>query len=456
MKFFSKPVSEHAEVPLADAGRWEEVVSHWQHRETPVERRVSNGKNACYVVSVQVDNAPSQLAEILSLVKAQGDTIVGYEVVRLLQPEPRTFIGKGRSREVAARAKACGADLLVIDAELKPSQMRNLEDHSGIAICDREAVILNVFLRHAKTRQARIQVEIAHMEYLRPRIRGLGLDMDQQASSVMTGRGPGETVSELMARQLDDRLNKLRKALAKIQGAGIAQRKRRSPCHRVALVGYTNAGKTSLMNGLTASALSARDRPFETLDTTTRCLSRDGTDILISDTVGFIRRLPHRLLASFESTLAEINETDLLVVVVDYADPEKSLHLQTTESLLDKLGAGDIARLYVFNKIDRVTSTLSESECSKLSKGHPFTLLSCRHNGQVKYFKQLLMTLVQKELQVCRLFVPYSANGLIKDIYARCRVLTSEAKPRGLRLTLKGARHVMEQLKRRCREVSNA
>src|SRR6185312_3400407 len=173
-----------------------------------------------------------------------------------------------------------------------PSQARNLEDAAGIPVADREAIILNVFLRHARTRRAKIQVEAAQLEYLRPRIRGVGLDMDQQTGGMARARGPGETASELLARKLDGRLLELHKALRRLDASGRTQRRMRAGCRRMALVGYTNAGKTSLMNALTGAGLSARDVPFETLDTTSRCLTRHGGDVIVSDTVGFIRRLP--------------------------------------------------------------------------------------------------------------------------------------------------------------------
>jgi GTP-binding protein HflX len=185
---------------------------------------------------------------------------------------------------------------------------------------------------------------MAHLEYLRPRIRGIGLDMDQQAGGLMNARGPGETGSELLARQLDGRLTELRRQCTRLERAGQTQRSGRSSCKRIALVGYTNAGKTSLMNGLTAAGLSARDVPFETLDTTSRCLTRHGGDVLLSDTVGFIRRLPARLLASFETTLAEIREASLLAMVVDLSDPEWAMHADTTEAVLERLEAAEIPR----------------------------------------------------------------------------------------------------------------
>ncbi len=195
MKFTSKPIPEHEEVPLADDGNLEKIVDHWTKRAELTETARGSKGNACYVLSVgnKSDSLirEAKLAEICNLVRAQGDHIVGKEIYCLSKIIPRTLIGTGASREIAERALLCNADLLVLDAELTPSQMRNLEDAAGIAISDREGVILNVFLRHARTRRARIQVEIAQLEYLRPRIRGIGINMDQQAGGIGGGRGPG-------------------------------------------------------------------------------------------------------------------------------------------------------------------------------------------------------------------------------------------------------------------------
>jgi GTP-binding protein HflX len=451
MKFHSKPIDEHTEVPLADDGRWEEQVAHWTEREEGPERQ-ADGQNACYVVSVHSWKEPTheqaQLAEILALVQAQGDRVVGHETYRLRRLDPRTYLGSGTCEAIAARAKAAGADMLVLDAELSPSQTRNMEDATGIAVCDREAVILNVFLRHAKTRKARIQVEIAHLEYLRPRIRGIGLDMDQQAGGMMASRGPGETRSELLARQLDGRLIELRKQSAKLERAGETQRSGRESTRRIALVGYTNAGKTSLMNALTEAGLSARDMPFETLDTTSRALTRHGGDVLISDTVGFIRRLPARLLASFESTLAEIREASLLAIVVDLSDPEWTMHLDTTHGMLEKLGATDIPRYYIFNKVDRVEQVPPEESLRERSQGHPFTVLSSHDAAAVARLEEELIAAARHGHRQVQLFVPYEAGDVIALVYASCRVLEAKAIDNGMMFSLEAADDVLAKIGR--------
>jgi len=453
MKFQSHPIAEHQEVPLADDGRYEDLVARWADRHQ--KPATPTGRNSCYVVSVGTANdevqRDAQLTEILALVEAQGDRVVGQQTFKRPIPDPKTYLGRGAANEVAARAAECGADMLVLDAELSPSQARNLEDVAGLAVCDREAVILNVFLRHARTRRARIQVEIAQLEYLRPRIRGLGLDMDQQSGGMTKARGPGETASELLARRLDGRLAELHKQCARLTRAGDTQRKGRSQATRIVLVGYTNAGKTSLMNALTAADLSARDMPFETLDTTSRCLTRHGGDVILSDSVGFIRRLPPRLLASFESTLAEISEASLIVVVVDLSDPEWEMHVETTNAQIARLGASAVPRLHVFNKVDRV-AFIPETRLQAVSNG-PWLTASTHDPAAIDRLRAELLRVSRQEHRQAKLFVPYAATQVLGRVYAECRVLSAEAAPRGMVLTLEGAPHVVARLQRAAKEV---
>jgi GTPase len=449
-KFGSKPIAEHAEVPLADEGRWEEIVDYWTERKALAPAHDAQ-ESASYVVSVGQERDPpvraAQMAEIVALVQSQGGRVVGQEICFLSQPNPRTLLGKGTAQNIAARARANGATMLVLDAELSPSQARNLEDLAGLPICDREAIILNVFLAHAKTRRARIQVEIAQLEYLRPRIRGVGLDMDQQTGGMTKARGPGETASELMARKLDGRLEELQKALKKLETSSRTQRRQRTSCKRMVLVGYTNAGKTSLMNALTAAGLSAKDMPFETLDTTSRCLTRHGGDVLISDTVGFIRRLPERLMASFESTLAEITEASLLVIVVDTSDYERELHLQTTLHILEKIGAGEIPRFYVFNKLDRLADKPDAKQLDQWSGGYPWAVLSTHDAIAVASLEERLLRAVRSEEEELSTFVPYAAGNVLSLVYGKCRVVSSTAAENGLEVRIQGPAQVLLQIR---------
>lgn len=456
MRFHSKPIEEHAEVPLADDGRLEQMIAPYRAHTAAMSARGEG--NACYVLSVyrraEAACADAQRAEITGLVEAQGDRVVGCESHLLSRPDARTYIRSGVAERISQRARELGANMLVMDAELSPSQTRNLEEATGFAICDREAVILNVFERRAATRRARLQVEIAHLEYLRPRIRGLGLNMDQQSGGLAKARGPGETASELLARRLDDRLADLRRGLTQLKRSDRAQRQHREHAARVALVGYTNAGKTSLMNALTSAGLSARDRPFETLDTTSRSLARHGGDVLLSDTVGFIRRLPERLLASFESTLAELSEASLLLLVADVSDPEAARHLETTRALLDKLDAAHIRRLVVLNKLDRVTPAFGTEQLAALSGGDDYVALSSRDAGAVAELKQRILSLVREHHSRREIFVRYEHAQVMGRVYAETRVLSSIAGPRGTQLVIEGKPEIVEEIARAARGKS--
>src|SRR5258706_1734777 len=452
--FSSKAISEHAEVPLADDGKLEAIVAHWTERQAAV----TEGESRCYVVSVGAERDPqvrdAQMNEIVALVQSQGGLVVGTEICHVVEPNPRTLLGKGTAEEIAARARAQGATMLVLDAELPPSQTRNLDDIAGIPICDREAIILNVFLRHARTRRAKIQVEIAQLEYLRPRIRGVGLDMDQQTGGMARARGPGETASELMARKLDARLEELHKALRRLEASGRTQRRQRGACERMVLVGYTNAGKTSLMNALTGAGLSARDMPFETLDTTSRCLTRHGGEVLLSDTVGFIRRLPERLLASFESTLTELTEASLLVIVVDASDYERDVQLATTLELVERVGAKDVPRFYVFNKVDRLEAIPHDRDLAEWSDGHPYAAISTRDAQAVTQLESKLLAAAREDDAELEAFVPYAATALLALVYANCPVPSTDATHEGLTLRIQGPRAVIAKIRRGLDEVT--
>jgi len=455
MKFHSKPITEHQEVPLADEGRFEELVAQWQARAPG--NITSNGEaNLCYLLSLHETAEPhvqlAQLNELRGLVEAQGDTIVDAESHLLRKKDPRTYVGAGVAERAANAARSAGANMLVVDAELTPSQARNLEDLTGFAICDREAVILNVFRKHASTKRAALQVEIAQLEYLRPRIRGIGLNMDQQMGGSNKARGPGETASELLARRIDKRIADLRKRLLQLKQSDAAQRKHRNDAARVTLVGYTNAGKTSLMNALTNAGLSARDRPFETLDTTSRALTRHGGDVLLSDTVGFIRRLPEQLMASFESTLAEVSEASLLVVVLDASDAEATTHLSTTRAMLERLHAEHIPRLIVFNKCDKLDEL---PPFAVIAEQDPFVTVSAHDAHAVDRLRDEILTLARQNQRQEEVFVPYEQSFIVKHIYAHCRVSHTEALSDGTRFILHGAPHHIASILRMTKEATS-
>jgi len=430
MQFTSTPVELHPDVQLPDDGRLEAITTRW----TP-----SDGEAACFVVSAgpSLDREP-QLAEITGLAEAHGSRVVGTAILRLDRPHPKTWFGAGQCERLAASAQEVGATMLVVDAQLSPSQTRNLEDATGLHVADREVIILGVFLRNARSKRSRIQVEIAHLEFLRPRIRGLGLDMDQQAGGVMNGKGAGETASELLARQLDGRLVQLRRQAERLDRSATLRRQRSEGVPRVALVGYTNAGKTSLMNALTGSELSARTRPFETLDTTTRALTRHGGDVLLGDTVGFIRDLPERLLPSFASTLVDALDASLLALVLDASDPEWPLHLRTTEEVLDQVGGGDIPRLLVFNKCD------AADVLPDVDRDHVH--VSALDADSVAMLRERLIDLARTDTVETWLDLPYDQPERHRAVYRDCVVLESHAGETSLRVKVRGAAAVVGKL----------
>ena len=457
MKFHSKPIAEHNEVPLADEGRLETILDLWEgtNNRTPT---TSKPGNRCFVVSVinrGETHTQGKLNEILGLVETLGDHVCGHKVYSLQKPNPKTLLGNGVLADIALQANELGASLLIFDAQLSPSQMRNLEHLTGFEIGDREGIILNVFRHHAKTRSARIQVELAQLAYLRPRIRGIGLNMDQQAGGIGAGKGPGETASELLARRIDKRLAQLQKSAKKLEVAGANQRSARSNCKSIALVGYTNAGKTSLMNAMTNAGLSARNAPFETLDTTTRTLCRQpGTDVLLSDTVGFIRNLPERLLASFETTMAQVIEADLLVITVDVSDPDHPLHLTTTQTLLAKLGAQNLPQFYVFNKADLADNKVTNDYCQTLCLGNEHIILSCHDTVAVAQLRDELVKKVSVNKRISKMFVPHHARRVLAKIHSQTCIIESISSEKGIQFTLECEPSVLSAIKTISKEAT--
>lgn len=429
--------------------------------EMPSAEPLNNGEretrdNACFVICLGLEHDALQLSgklsEILALLRNLGDQICGYAKYHVTQPNPKTLFGQGKLMTFADQARQAGASTLVIDAPLSPAQARNIETLTGLAVRDRAATILDVFARHARTKAARVQVEIAQLQYLKPRIRGIGLNMDQQSGGIGAGKGPGETASQLLVRQLDKRLGQLQKSAEKLKRIGATQRQGRTGCRQVALVGYTNAGKTSLMNALTQANLSARDAPFETLDTTTRVLTKQaGLEILLSDTVGFIRQLPESLLASFESTLAQACEADLILVVLDGSDPEWMLHFDTTLTVLKKLHLSDKPVHYVLNKVDMLTPEDQEEQCTKLKSlisEATFSSVSARDLEAVKRLKDAVIEKMTCKRKRSKVFVSHVAADALAMVYAQCNIVQMEANAVGTLFTVEAEAGTLNQLKR--------
>lgn len=292
------------------------------------------------------------LDEITSLCRTAGARVVGNIVQYLEKFNPATLLGSGKTEELAALVRERGASLVVFDSDLTPSQQVNLERLLKIPVLDRPGIILDIFALHARTREAKLQVELAQLEYLLPRLAGGWTHLERQEGSIGT-RGPGETQLETDRRLVRKRIKDLREKLKGIETERLTQRKRRDGIFKVCLVGYTNAGKSTLFNLLTGENALAESYLFATLDSTTRRVRLSGRNmLLLSDTVGFIRRLPVSLVASFKSTLMEVSGADLLLHVIDISDPRFEERISTVNSILEEIGAGEIPSLYSFNKID--------------------------------------------------------------------------------------------------------
>jgi len=301
------------------------------------------------------------LRELALLADTAGADVCARLRQRRGRPRPATFIGKGKVEEATALLREHDADLLIFDEDLSPAQVRNLEKAADAKVIDRSELILDIFARRARTRESRLQVELAQLEYSLPRLTGMWKHLERLGGGIGT-RGPGETQLETDRRLVRTRIANLRRQLERVERERAVQRRSRAGAFRVAIVGYTNAGKSTLMKALTSAEVFIEDRLFATVDSTTRRLKVGHKDhpVLVTDTVGFIRKLPHHLVASFRSTLSEVVEADLLYHVVDASDPAFPDHLAAVEQVLTDLGAENAPRLLLLNKVDRLEEEARE------------------------------------------------------------------------------------------------
>ena len=348
------------------------------------------------------------------------------------------------SSDEAAEITKVKPDVIVFDCDLSPSQLRNLESATAVQVLDRTGVIIEIFSRHARTRAARLQVEIARLNYMAPRIRETGGGADRQGGGI-GGKGAGETAYELDRRRIRDRVKELRQDLESVQNEHAVRRARRSQENCVALVGYTNAGKSSLMRAMTGSEIYVADKLFATLDTTVRPLFPETRPkILFSDTVGFIKKLPHDLVASFRSTLDEALNADLLLFVVDAADPTFRSQLQVTRDVLGEIGANETASRIVLNKRDRLSS---EEQTALLEEFPEAICISTRDSGDLERLRQDLIRFFERDMVEEDLFVPYNVQGPIGPIREQMTVLSEKFDEHGVHLRLRAAPEQLRRLK---------
>jgi GTP-binding protein HflX len=346
------------------------------------------------------------LNELAFLVETAGGEVVKRFTQPLDNPNPKTYVGSGKLEEIRQFVKAENIDIAVFDDELGPSQLRNIEKALDCRVLDRTNLILDIFAKRARTAHAKVQVEMAQYQYLLPRLTGMWTHLERQRGGIGL-RGPGETEIETDRRIIRDKISLLRKKLEQIDKQKATQRKNRGKLVRVALVGYTNVGKSTIMNLLSKSEIFAENKLFATLDTTVRKVVIDNLPFLLSDTVGFIRKLPHGLVESFKSTLDEVRESDILVHVVDISHPEFEEQIATVNQTLSEIGAGDKDIIMVFNKIDnyqyikkadddltpptRENVSLEELEQSWMAKeNQPAIFISAKTKKNWDNFKKLL------------------------------------------------------------------
>ena len=336
------------------------------------------------------------------------------------------------------------ARVVAVDHDLSPTQVRNLERATGAEVLDRTSVILEIFHRHARSREARLQVEIARLGYLAPRLRESGGGGDRVRGGV-GGKGAGESALELDRRKIRDRIAELKRELDSIARDHETRRSRRREQFRVALVGYTNAGKSSLMRALTGSEVYVADKLFATLDTTVRALHPESHPrVLVSDTVGFIKKLPHDLVASFRSTLDEAREASLLLHVIDGSDPDYPAQLQVTREVLGDIGAGDIPMRVVINKRDR----MGDDDLARALAEHPDAwVVSAKNPDDVAGLRARILGFFEEDMVEGELSVPYGARGVIAEVHRDAKVLSEEYDERGVHFKVRTTPEALSRLK---------
>ena len=371
------------------------------------------------------------MEELAALVETAGGEAVAMLIQSRPSPEPRSFIGEGKVQEMKQLIEDNDCDLAVFDNELSPSQMRVLSEDLGVKVLDRSGLILDIFAQRAQTREGQLQVELAQYKYLLPRLTGMWTHLVRQTasggSSPIGTRGPGETQLETDRRHIRRKIQKLEEELAAVRKVRSTQRRRRekNAMPVVALVGYTNAGKSTLLNCLTGSDIPANDRLFDTLDTTTRRLRIDeSTEVLLSDTVGFIRKLPTHLIEAFKATLEELSFADVLLHVIDISNPEWEEQARVVNELIRQLGAEGTPCLRVFNKCDRYIGILPH--------GEDVICISAKSGEGADRLVQKLSQLLDRGKKQVTLLLPYAAGGLLDSLNREAKVLRTEYTDNGI------------------------
>ena len=392
---------------------------------------------------IDIDN---HLSELSLLAETAEIEVLGQITQKIVKVNPAFFVGKGKASQVIEQAKVLDANLIIFDEELSPAQIKNYHKLAkDIIVIDRSALILDIFKKHAKTREAKTQVELAFCQYLLPRLTRQWTHLERQMGGVGTRAGMGETQIEIDRRLIRDKISKLKLDLKKIEIERTTQSQKRKREFRVALVGYTNAGKSTLFNSLTGTNVYVQDQLFATLDTTVRKLKINKThQVLISDTVGFIRKLPHNLVASFRSTLKELLEADLILIVLDAGSIIIDDHLDTIKRVLTELGADDIPKSLVLNKIDRVQEEL---ELKRLrNKFSDAIFISALHHLRLDDVRDHIIDKIESDFEIFDLKIPYHKGKTISQLQDQVEILESVYGDEEIFLKIKGRKDTVDKI----------
>ncbi|MBR6595002.1 MAG: GTPase HflX [Oscillospiraceae bacterium] len=393
-----------------------------------IERAVLVGLNAACFTKEQTATDET-IEELEALLETAGGFCTGKVLQNRATPDPHSFIGEGKAQEVRMLVEATESNMVVFDNELSPGNIRALEDIIGVTVLDRSALILDIFAQRAKTKEGRLQVELAQYKYLLPRLSGMGHSLSRQGGGIGT-RGPGETKLESDRRHIRERINRLEEELEQVRKVRSVQRERRmkNSVPVVAIVGYTNAGKSTLLNHLTGAGIPANNRLFDTLDTTSRQLTvSDNLDVILSDTVGFIAKLPHHLVNAFHATLEELEYADLLLHVIDSADPNREEHIEVVDKLIAKLAKPDTPVLKVYNKADLVSF-------EDLPGGRDVVHISAKRGMGMENLLKSIETALGHARHHVLLRLPYAMGGMVDTLHSSAKVNSVEYTGEGMEI----------------------
>ena len=378
-------------------------------------------------------DAENSIKELAALAETAGSQVMEALIQRRDKPDSATFIGSGKVKEVRDAVVATGADTVVCDGELSPAQLRTLEQKVKVKVIDRTALILDIFAQHAKSREGKAQVELAQMSYMLPRLRGWGDSLSRQAGGI-GGRGPGETKIETDRRRINDKMSKLRREIKEMKVSRDTKRseRRKNNIPSVAIAGYTNAGKSSLLNRLTGADVLVENALFATLDPTVRKTeSSDGRIYTLVDTVGFVRHLPHQLVEAFKSTLEEVSESDLIVHVVDGAHPDPQEQLRAVRQVISEIGGGEIIEIIAINKADVAAPEVLMELLRIESNAYA---ISARTGYGIETLAKAIESALPKPKVEITAIIPFSRGDLVSAVHETGEIISEEYLPEGTKL----------------------